>query len=143
MKLNLKYEPKAANAKSFADDIVVMTKEITGIDLDYTPASLQHADNVIEGFRGEGLETQQVAETLFGFGCYVGQTMVESAAGEWIDTPDDVLELLSSPMVIRLPNGAVCNPIGKAIKRMENGEEDSLVYFYQAFTQPESEVESD
>ncbi len=28
----------------------------------------------------------------------------------------------------------MCNPIGKAFKRLENGPEDSLGYFYQVFT---------
>jgi hypothetical protein len=39
----------------------------------------------------------------------------------------------SAPMVMELEK-TVCNPIDKAFKRFQNGQEDNLPYFYQVFT---------
>ena len=45
-------------------------------------------------------------------------------------------EFAGFPLVIELGKGNYCNPIGKVFKRLENGEEDSLSYFYHLFTAP-------
>jgi hypothetical protein len=42
----------------------------------------------------------------------------------------------SAPMVIQTGPESCCNPIDKVFKRMENGEEDSLPYFYLGFAKP-------
>lgn len=39
------------------------------------------------------------------------------------------------PIVIKLPNGTVCDPIAEAFKRFANGESDNLGFFYQVFTE--------
>jgi hypothetical protein len=36
-------------------------------------------------------------------------------------------------MLVELGEHRWCNPIGKAFKRLENGPEDSLRYFYTVF----------
>jgi hypothetical protein len=36
-------------------------------------------------------------------------------------------------MVFELYDGSSCNPLGKVWKRLTNGEEDSLAYFYKVF----------
>jgi hypothetical protein len=41
----------------------------------------------------------------------------------------------SSIMLVDLPNGSTWNPIGKAFKLLENGQEDSVAYFYHVATQ--------
>ena len=38
------------------------------------------------------------------------------------------------PIVVKLPNGNVVDPIAKAFKRFYYGEPDSIMYFYQVFT---------
>lgn len=40
------------------------------------------------------------------------------------------------PVVIKLPNGNVCDPIAKAFKRFANGQGDSLAFFHHVFTTP-------
>ncbi len=42
------------------------------------------------------------------------------------------------PIVVELPHGIVCDPIGKAFKRLRNGAVDSLLHFYKVFTEPPS-----
>ncbi len=140
MQLRLKYEPTPDNAPLFAADIATSTADITGTALDFSPGSLKVVDDIIDGFRREGCNSDQVAETLFGFGCYVGEVLVRNARGQWRNTGDTKMANLAGfPLVVELPNDAICNPIGKAFKRIENGEEDSLPYFYQVFAQARPE----
>ena len=104
MRLRLRYAPEPVNAGSFAADIVASAAEVSGVELDFTPDSLRHVDRILQGFRDDGIAGDQVAETLFGF-----------------------------PLLVAFANGQVCNPIGKAFMRMDNGPEDSIRYFYSAF----------
>jgi hypothetical protein len=85
--------------------------------------------------RGKGVSIDQFAETLFGFGCYVGEVFVRHAAGRWIQTPEQWLAMIGMRICIELPGQKrLCNPIAKTFKRLENGEADSLAFFYAAFS---------
>ncbi|MBL1079589.1 hypothetical protein JK358_34815 [Nocardia sp. 2] len=130
--LNLRFAPEPENAPRFASDIVEATEGITGTRLDYTPASLATVDSIIEMFRSEGVPSEAVAETLFGFGCYIGEVMCRHAGGKWQRPPEQTAPF-SGPMVVAIGD-QFANPIDKAFKRMDNGEQDSIVFFYQAMT---------
>jgi hypothetical protein len=135
--LKLKYEPTAENAPRFASDIVASVARITGDVLDYSVESLTVVDRILGDMRGRGVTVDQFAETLFGFGCYVGEVFVRHAAGRWIATPERWLPAIGMRICVELPEQKrLCSPITKAFKRLENGEEDSLAYFYVVFTQP-------
>lgn len=135
MRLRLKYPPTPENASKFAADMVVAAAEISSVDLDYSVASLKAVDDIIEEMRQDGCSSDQIAETLFGFGCYVGAIFVQHAGGTWRNAADTPMaELAGLPLVVELGTASFCNPIGKVFKRLENGEEDSLPYFYKAFT---------
>ncbi|MBU3064982.1 hypothetical protein KO481_26055 [Nocardia sp. NEAU-G5] len=134
MRLRLKYAPEPANAARFAADIAAAAANVSGVELDYTPDSLGHVDEIIEGFRSDGLSSDQVAETLFGFGCYVGEVLRHNADGVWRPTTEQEEDIFGFPMVMELPTGMVCNPIGKAFKRLDHGPEESVPYFYHVFT---------
>jgi hypothetical protein len=134
--LRLKYPPVAASAARFAADIVATAARVDGVTLDYTPDSLTAVDGMLERFRSERMSSEAIAETLFGFGCYVGEVMARHAGGRWRDADGREVDLFGFPMLVELPGGEVCNPIGKAFKRVENGTVDSLRYFYQVFTGP-------
>jgi hypothetical protein len=136
LQLRLKYIPEPANAARFAADVAATAASVDGVDLDYTPESLSIVDDLIERFRGEGLSSTAIAETLFGCGCYVGEVLAPNAGGRWRDATEQEVSIFSFPMVVELPGQRVCNPIGKAFKRMENGPVDSLRYFYSVFTGP-------
>jgi hypothetical protein len=135
MQLMLKYPATPENASRFAADIADAARNVSGVHLDLSPKSLSLVDNILEELRADGLAPNQIAETLFGFGCYVGEVFVRNGGGKWKNTDDTQLKGLGGfSLVVELPSGAVCNPIGKAFKRLENGAEDSLEYFYQVFT---------
>jgi len=137
MNLRLNFAPSVENAPKFAAEIVASVKEIVGIDLDYSVASLESVDRILEGFRKEGTTSEQVAETLFGFGCYVGEVFVRQAKGMWKPAADTkAAAAFGFPLVIQTGAAKFCNPIGKVFKRVDNGVEDSVPFFYHVFTKP-------
>ena len=138
MELNLKYEPIPANAGKFAADMVISAREISGVTLDYSPGSLREVDTIIEDFRRDGVTSEMVGETLFGFGCYVGEVFVRNRNGRWRLTAETPMrDVAGLPFVIELPDGTFCNPMDKVFKRLENGFEDDLPYFYTVFAGPQ------
>lgn len=146
MDLRLKYAPIPANAPLFAADIAQSAFEVHRIDRDYRPGSLTDVDGIIEGFRSEGLTPDQIGETLFGFGCYVGEVFVRHAGGRWRATEDTSMrDVAGGPFVIELPHGGrvrFVNPVDKVFKRLENGPEDDLPYFFRLFTMPLGEPDT-
>ncbi|MFJ4678538.1 hypothetical protein [Kitasatospora sp. NPDC088783] len=136
MELRLRYAPEAANAGRFAADIVASAAQVSGVQLDYSVGSLALVDEIIEDFRGSGIGSGQVGETLFAFGCYVGEVMVRQGGAAWREVGGEEAPVFGFPLVVQLPSGQVCNPIGKVFKRMDNGPEENLPYFYTVFAQP-------
>jgi hypothetical protein len=135
MRLRLKYPPTVENVPKFAADIVDSSADISGVDLDYSVTSLQAVDDIVEGMRQDGCTSEQIGETLFGFGCYVGEVFVRHAGAQWRNVAEtSMANFAGFPLVIELGKDSFCNPIGKMFKRMENGEADNLPYFYQVFT---------
>jgi len=134
MELRLRFPPTPEYAAQHAELMVGPAKEISGADLDFSPASLKAVDGIVGQMRQDGVRVDQVAETLFGFGCYVGEVFVRSKGARWRSTDDTPMKGLAGfPLVLELGPDNMCNPIGKVFKRLENGEEDSLVYFYHVF----------
>jgi hypothetical protein len=134
--LNLKREVTPENAPAFAQDVVASAARITGDELDYSVASLEAVDRIIERIRAKGGTIDNYAETMFCFGCYVGEVFVRHAGGRWIATPEDQFKMFGMRLIVELPpQGQLCNLIAEAFKRLHNGIEDNLPFFYAAFTQ--------
>jgi hypothetical protein len=134
-RLNLKYPPTPDNARKLADIVVSAARNVSGEDLDFSVGSLAAVDKIIEGFRSEGLAAAQIAETLFSFGCYVGEVLVAQAGGVWRVTADtSMASFANASMVVELGPDHFSNPIDKVFRRFQNGPEDSLPYFYQVAT---------
>lgn len=127
--------PTPENASSFADVAVEAALKFSKMKLDFSPASLHLVDGIIERFRREGQTFEAISETLFCFGCYVGEVFVRNAGAVWRDAEVAPEGFTTAPLVIELSSDMICNPIDKVVKRLENGEVDSLSYFYFAFTQ--------
>lgn len=134
MHLRLAHEPKAANCPLFAADTARAARDISGAELDYSVASLAAVDGILGGFHDEGLRTDQLGETLFGFGCYVGEVFVRTTGATWVDADSEQMRALGFSPLVQLAWGTVTNPIGKVFKRVENGPEDGLVHYYRAFS---------
>jgi hypothetical protein len=50
-----------------------------------------------------------------------------------------ILAINRNTPVVEVPNGPICNPVGKVLKRLANGRENYLLCFYQVFASRESE----
>lgn len=138
--LNLQLEPIPENGKALSEFFCGAVKENEGLELDYSIDTLNFVDQFLDNFSKE-LNVDDFAETIFVAGCYSGQVMIENANGQWIKQEDANLPggVNMMPIVVKLPNGAVCDPIAKAFKRFANGETDNLIYFYQVITTSEQE----
>jgi hypothetical protein len=131
--LKLKHEVLPANASLFSADIVAVARSVSGVDLDYSVESLEQVDALVSGFRSQGVTEERFAETLFGFGCYVGEVMVRQAGGSWVSSVGTALEAYASfPLLVSLPADNLSNPIGKVFKAFRNGDSDSVAQFYAA-----------
>jgi hypothetical protein len=120
------------DAEEYAETIVQAAQQVDGVALDYSAASLEDVDRIIEGFRQEGLSVEQIADTLFGFGCYVGEVVIRNLGGQWkAGDGVGVAVFDESDLLVELAERNACNPIGKVFKRFENGEADSVVLFYK------------
>lgn len=133
MNLRLKYPPTPENAAKFADDIVQLAKQVSGVTLDYSEESLQALDSIIESFRRDGAKVELISETLFSMGCYLGEVFVRNGCGSWKTLGEEEMKVFALfPLVIDAQE-FLCTPIDRVFKRMENGAEESLPYFYERF----------
>lgn len=130
--LRLPAPPDPEHAAELAQRAVDAARNVSGIVLDYTPGSLLLVDEVLDGFREPGSDA--VAETIFVFGCYVGEVLVRHAGYQWVRTPPEFARNLMPLTVFRALTGTHANPIGKVFKRVDNGDVDSVAYFYQLFS---------
>jgi len=112
--------------------MVGLAERLSGARMDYSPESLATVDEIVEGFRREGTGLTDVSQTLISFGCYVGEVVVRNSGGAWHESDESTLQWARYSPVVRLEDGFVVNPLAKVVKRFENGEVDSLVYFYKA-----------
>lgn len=134
--LQLQYPVTPGNGSLLAQVFVDAVKQIENRYLDFSAGTVEFVDSFLQRFHDEGLRVDDFAETIFVAGCYVGEVMAKNNGGHWIDSSNLDLpgEVTMSPIVIKLANGNVSDPIAKAFKRFSNGEVDNLGYFYHVFT---------
>ena len=95
--------------------------------------SLEALDQQIDTLREQGIDGEEAAETLFVFGCYLGEVLVRRLGGAWVPTARSALRGVSPwPMVVALPDGSSWDAIGKAYKRLELGDAEFLPAFFDA-----------
>ena len=134
MNLRLQFPPTPENAAAHAQLAVDAARNVDRVELNYSPQSLPEVDRIICKFHAEKMRADQIGETVFSFGCYVGEVLVRNLGGTWKNPEQSFWSRFglgnSNMMVVEMPNGIVWNPIGKAFKLLENGKEDSVSYLY-------------
>jgi hypothetical protein len=105
----------------------------SGYRADFHPQSLRAIDRFFDEHARQGrpvpggLLAEATGSRLFALGSYVGEVVRRARGGEWIGDDDDPeVEINVS---LRLPDGTVCWPIERVIKRMQNGAEDGIVAY--------------
>lgn len=132
MELTLRFPAKPEFARRFAEELMVTALEVSKVMLDFTPGSLADVDLIIQGFIDEGLAVEDIGETLFSFGCYVGEVFVRHHGAHWVQTKKSLLKGETDfPIVVAIGNAHVLNPIGAVFQRFQSNGARSLPSFYQ------------
>jgi hypothetical protein len=122
-------------AKALAAKAVEVTRTNLKVELDYSPRSMDRLDLVLEEFhdaKSSGRDFRNVAAM---YGCYFGEVIIRNHGGTWRRTEETGFGPATSyPVVLELPDGMICNPLGKALKMIENGKEDSVAHLYRSLT---------
>lgn len=127
-------------APKLADVAVTAVAKMSGQKLDYSPASLKIIDQLVLGFRKEGNSAQDINKTLIVLGCYVGEVMVRNLGYKWDNPTQKEISIGFDVTGVRGKNNVFSNPIGKVFKLLENGQEDSVEFFYSVSSQNLSEL---
>src|SRR3569832_1529299 len=117
MELRLPFPPNPEHMADHAANLVGIVQRIDSLDLDYEVDSLAVIDSLLERFHDERVDPTRIAETLFAFGSYIGEVIVRARAAEWTLVPNDhAIGVSDGWPLVRLQNGNLLNPIGKAFK---------------------------
>jgi hypothetical protein len=126
--MRLKYPPEPANVPLFAEGIVGIAREGGDTTLDHSLASLAAVEAMIDRFRADGDTFRFLAETVFGFGCYVGEVVRREAGGDWVPVREAPGGATDFPLALRLgPAGPFVDPINRVALRLERGASVSLL----------------
>ena len=89
MELRLPFPPTPEYMPDHAASIVQVVRRIDGEELDFSVASLQTVDRLLDRFHDAGDDPNCMAETLFQFGSYIGEVIVHQANGTWVTVPPE------------------------------------------------------
>jgi hypothetical protein len=133
--IQFKDPPTPANAHEFASNAVETVRKMMQTRLNYAPSSIHEVDQIVERLRNEKKVLADVAEMLFGLGCYLGEIFVRNDDGAWVPAAESPMaKVAQGPLVVQLTPERFCNPIDKIYKRFEIGKAESLPFYYRAVT---------
>ncbi|KOV96530.1 MULTISPECIES: hypothetical protein [unclassified Streptomyces] len=130
MQLHLNPPLEPANAPRHAAAIVAAAADISGAALNYSPESIDLVEDIVDGFRAEGVTGEDMAESLVAFGCYVGEILTRHVGGVWRHASAAHPE--AEPIVVELPDARECHPIDWVFSRLEFGADVSIRDLYAA-----------
>ncbi|MFF4354830.1 hypothetical protein [Streptomyces sp. NPDC001530] len=128
VQLNPPLEPGSAPHAAAA--IVAAAADISDAELDYSPESIDVVEEIVDGFRAEGVSREEMADSLVAFGCYLGEIVTRHIGGAWRHAPAD--HPTAAPFVVVLPDARECHPIDWVFSRLESGAAVSIRDLYAA-----------
>jgi hypothetical protein len=134
VELRLPFPPSPDHMADHADHLVAVVRRVDSVVLDYTVGSLATVDGLLGGFHDAGDDPNQMAETLFQFGAYIGEVIVRNAHGLWT-VPGSDQPLGDGWPMVQLPSLRIVNPIGKVFKRVRSGSGDPIPQFYASLVE--------
>lgn len=108
----------------------------SGYRADFTPDSLWEIDRFFDEHSRDGepiaggLLSESLGSRVFALGSYVGEVIRRNVGGEW--RGDDSHPEAEINIELRLPDGAQCWPVQRAMKRLKNGSEDGVAAYGHA-----------
>ena len=119
-------EPLASRMARLSD-VCIETARGFGFELDHSPESLATVDRMVDDlWQGQAPDNLEAMVQLIG--AYVGETLRRNLGGEWGISPEFNTEALN------LPSGTSTFPLAKVEKRLVNGQEDSVEFYFQALS---------
>lgn len=120
--LNPPLEPGSAPRHAAA--IVATAADISGAVLDYSAESLSLVEDIVDGFRAEGVTVEAMADSLCAFGCYVGEVLTRRSGGVWRRATG--AETTAASLVVKLPDEREYDPIEWVFGRLSRGADISI-----------------
>jgi hypothetical protein len=102
----------------------------SGYRADFTAESLWEIDRFFDeqsrdgAAKRGGLLSKSLGQRLFAVGSYMGEVLRRQVGGEWIGDDQDPEAEINVGLL--LPDGSVCWPVQRAMKRFKNGAEDGI-----------------
>jgi hypothetical protein len=123
----------------FAEEAVVNAKA-NGFTLDYSPASIERVEKVLEMLYAElphdgapafsGQAADDALDTARVYGGYIGEVLRRSSGGEWLlDRETDPSD--PNPAIALQKGAKRVFPVDKVMKRLFNGTQDNVWFYYQ------------
>ena len=109
----------------------------SGYQADFSPDSLIEIDRFFrEHVRNgkaipRGLLAESLGSRLFALGSYVGEVIRRNIGGEWQGNDDDPEAEIN--VTLHLPDGTVCWPMLRMMKRFKLGEEEGIAAYGSSF----------
>ena len=119
-----------------AEKWLVEAMASSGYQLDGTIDSFKELDRFFEEqHRPGGLLDGKVGNKLFAVGCYMGQVLIAQLGGTWETDDSDPMGEIN--VAVHLSDGSTIWPVQRAMKRFQNGAEDSLYAYGAALSRTE------
>jgi hypothetical protein len=100
---------------------------------DFSPASLWEIDRFFDEQSTDGvpnpkgLLSESLGPRLFALGAYVGEVIRRASGGQWTGDDDDPQVELN--VALQGPDGRVCWPVQRVMKRLANGSEEGIAAY--------------
>lgn len=92
---------------------------------DFSIGSLKEIDRFFdEQNTSDGILNRNRGQILFGLGAYIGEVIISAYGGEWLTDDNDPQGEVN--IAVKLKNGSIIFPVQRAMKRYQNGKEDSI-----------------
>lgn len=127
MIIPLNIAPDTTTAAGYADDAVRNMEKIYGFHLDYSVASLARVDRALREWREGGATLEAVMKSLYAFGSYAGEALLQETRGQWTEPKDEQYGNMDDLFLfVTLADGREWRPIAIAIHALVDGPEFSL-----------------
>ena len=92
---------------------------------DFSINSLKEIDRFFdEQNTPDGIINRNRGQILFALGAYIGEVIISAYGGEWLTDDNDPQGEVN--IAVKLKNGSIIFPVQRAMKRYQNGKEDSI-----------------
>ena len=114
---------------------IVTALNTSGYNADYTLESMKEIDRFFDEQSGaDGIITpERRGNIIFSIAAYIGETVIKLYGGKWITDDNDPMGEVN--IAVQLDKGTIIFPAQRAMKRYQNGNEDSIYAYVYVLSQ--------